>query len=57
MQEITFFHGPNTRSTGTLILLEELGADFQLQVLNMKAGEQRKPEHLAIKRRGKSYPR
>jgi len=29
-------------------LLEELGADFQLQVLNMKAGDQRKPEYLAI---------
>ena len=53
MQEITFFHGPNTRSTGTLILLEELGADFQLQVLNMKAGEQRKPEYLAINPMGK----
>jgi glutathione S-transferase len=25
-QKVTLFHSPNTRSTGALILLEELGA-------------------------------
>lgn len=45
---LTFFHSPNTRSTGTLILLEELGADYELHVLNMKAGEQREPAYRAI---------
>lgn len=50
---VTFFHSPNTRSTGTLILLEELGADYQLQVLNMKAGEQREPAYVAINPMGK----
>lgn len=52
-QEITLFHSPNTRSTGVLILLEELGAKYQLHVLNMKAGEQRKAEYLAINPMGK----
>jgi glutathione S-transferase len=51
--EITLFHSPNTRSTGALILLEELGAEYQLHVLNMKEGEQRKAEYLAINPMGK----
>ena len=51
--EITFFHAPNTRSSGALILLEELGAEYQLHVLNMKAGEQREPTYLAINPMGK----
>lgn len=52
-QDLTFFHSPNTRSTGTLILLQELGAKYQLHVLNMKVGEQRQPEYLAINPMGK----
>ena len=52
-RKLTFFHSPNTRSSGTFILLEELGAPFDLHVLNMKAGEQRKPEYLAINPMGK----
>lgn len=48
-----FYHGPNTRSTGTLILLEELAVDYQLHALNMQAGEQRKAEYLAINPMGK----
>jgi glutathione S-transferase len=52
-QELTFFHSPNTRSTGVLTLLEELGAEYHLHVLNMKQGEQRKPEFLAINPMGK----
>jgi glutathione S-transferase len=51
--EITLFHSPNTRSTGALILLEELGAEYQLHVLNMKDGEQRKAEYLVINPMGK----
>ena len=51
--QLTFFHSPNTRSSGALTLLEELGADYQLQVLNMKAGEQRQAAYLAINPMGK----
>jgi len=50
---LTLHHSPNTRSTGALILLEELGAPHELHVLNMKAGEQRQPAYLAINPMGK----
>src|SRR5207253_9860469 len=52
-RKVTLFHSPNTRSTGALTLLEELGAPYELHVLNMKAGEQRRPEYLAINPMGK----
>ena len=51
--QVTLFHSPNTRSSGALILLEELGADYKLHVLNQKTGEQRRPEYLAINPMGK----
>src|SRR5438105_12156322 len=50
---ITFFHSPRTRSSGVRLLLEELGASYELRVLNMKAGEQRQPAYLAINPMGK----
>jgi glutathione S-transferase len=50
---LTFFHAPNTRSTGVAFLLEELGAPHQTHVLNMTAGEQRQPAYLAINPMGK----
>jgi glutathione S-transferase len=50
---ITFFHAPNTRSSGTRVLLEELGAPYELHAINMKAGEQRKPAYLAVNPMGK----
>jgi glutathione S-transferase len=50
---ITLFHSPSTRSSGTLALLEELHAPYSLHVLNMKAGEQRRPEYLAVNPMGK----
>src|SRR5499427_9744835 len=50
---ITFFHSPNTRSSGARILLEELGAPYELHAVNMKAGEQRKPAYLAVNPMGK----
>jgi len=50
---LTFYHSPNTRSTGVAILLEELGAPHETHVLNMKAGEQRQPAYLAINPMGK----
>jgi glutathione S-transferase len=50
---LTFFHSPNTRSTGVAFLLEELGAPHQTHVINMTAGEQRQPAYLAINPMGK----
>ncbi|MDA3913367.1 glutathione S-transferase family protein [Oleiagrimonas sp.] len=50
---VTFFHAPHSRSGGTRALLEELGVDYDLQVLDLKAGTQREPEYLAINPMGK----
>ena len=33
-RHVTLYYTPNTRATGTLILLEELGADYELHVLD-----------------------
>jgi glutathione S-transferase len=52
-QEITLFHAPNSRSFGTLLLLEELGVPYGLRVLNLKVGEQRRPDYLAVNPMGK----
>ena len=52
-RQVTLFHSPNTRSSGALVLLEELGADYRLHVLDMKASEQRGPDYLAINPMGK----
>ena len=43
------------RPTGvrTLILLEELGAPYMLNVINMKAGEQLQPSYLLVNPLGK----
>src|SRR3954454_13264525 len=50
---ITLYYSPQTRATGARVLLEELGATYDLHVLNMKAGEQRQPAYLAINPLGK----
>jgi glutathione S-transferase len=50
---IVLFYAPQSRATGTLILLEELGAPYELRVLNIKAGEQRQPAYLAVNPMGK----
>ncbi len=52
-RHITLFHSPQSRSAGSLILLEELGADYELHVLNLKAGEQRAADYLAVNPMGK----
>jgi glutathione S-transferase len=51
--KLTLYHAPRTRSSGVQILLEELGAPYELHVLNMKLGEQHKPDYLAINPLGK----
>lgn len=51
--EITLFHAPNSRSTGVLTLLEELGAPYRLEVVNIRNGENRRPAYLAVNPLGK----
>ena len=50
---LTFYHAPNTRSTGVRILLDELGADYKLAALDAKSGEHRLPAYLAVNPMGK----
>jgi len=52
-RHVTLFHSPQSRSAGALILLEELGADYELHVLNLKKGEQRHASYLAVNPMGK----
>jgi glutathione S-transferase len=52
-RHVVLYHSPRTRSTGALTLLEELGADYELHLLDQKAGEQRKADYLAINPMGK----
>jgi len=50
---LTFYHAPNTRSGGVRVLLEEIGAPYDLVVLSLKKGENRQPAYLAINPMGK----
>lgn len=52
---VTFFHAPQSRSGGALALLEELGADYELHLLDLKAGTQRAPAYLAVNPLGERY--
>jgi glutathione S-transferase len=52
-ETVRLYHAPQSRSTAALTLLEELGAPYQLHVLNMKAGEQRESAYLAVNPLGK----
>ncbi|MFW5660964.1 MAG: glutathione S-transferase family protein [Oceanicaulis sp.] len=51
--DITVWHGPNTRSTGTVWLLEELGAPYDLRKVDVFGGETREPDYLRINPAGK----
>lgn len=50
---LTLFHAPNSRSGAVRFLLEELGADYQLHVLDLTKNEQRAPGYLAVNPMGK----
>lgn len=50
---VTFYHAPQTRSSGVAILLEELGVPIELRLLNLNAGEQLDPAYRAINPMGK----
>jgi glutathione S-transferase len=50
---LIFYHSPNTRSSGVLILLEELDAPYTLRDLNFRIGAQRQSDYLAVNPLGK----
>ena len=50
---VTLFYAPQSRATGALALMEELGVPYDLHVLNLKTNEQRGAEYLAVNPMGK----
>ncbi len=51
--KLVLHYTPQSRASTTRALLDELGAPYDLHVLNMRAGELRSPEYLAINPLGK----
>ena len=52
-RHVTLYHSPRSRSAGAHALLEELGADYELHLLNLEKGEQRQSDFLAMNPMGK----
>jgi glutathione S-transferase len=50
---LKLFYSPNACSLSTHIALAEAGADFEAVRLDLKAGDQRKPEYLAVNPKGR----
>jgi len=50
---LTLFHAQNSRSGAVRFLLEELGADYRLQLLDLTKNEQRAPGYLTVNPMGK----
>ncbi|WP_430392010.1 glutathione S-transferase family protein [Dyella sp. 20L07] len=50
---VTFYHAPNSRSGGTRCLLEELGVEYDMHVLNLRKNEQRQTPYMAVNPMGK----
>jgi len=50
---LKLFYAPNACSLAPHIALAETGADFEAVRLDLKAGDQRKPEYLAINPKGR----
>lgn len=53
MRPLTLYHTPRTRSTGALILLEELGVPYGLEIVDQKGGQQHTPAYRAVNPLGK----
>ena len=53
MAALTLYHIAPSRSSVVHWMLEEIGEPFDLHVLNMKTGENRQPDYLAINPMGK----
>ena len=50
---LKLFYSPNACSLGSHIALAEAGADYQAVRLDLKAGDQRKPDYLALNPKGR----
>jgi glutathione S-transferase len=52
-RELIFYFAPHSRAGTTLWMLEELGVPYRMQLLNLKKGDQKTPDYLAINPMGK----
>lgn len=50
---LTLYHHPHSRSAGVRVMLEELGVDYRIELVDLHAGDQRRPEFLALSPLGK----
>lgn len=53
MSELILFHATPSRSAIALWMLEEIGEPYELRQLNLKAGDNRRPDYLAVNPLGK----
>lgn len=53
MAELVLYHLPGACSRVTMTALEQVGADYADRAVDLRRGEQRTPEYLAVNRRGK----
>ena len=53
MANLTLYHAAPSRSSTVMWMLEEIGEPYDLVVLDLKRGDQRKPAHLAVNPMGK----
>ncbi|HVY58962.1 MAG TPA: glutathione S-transferase family protein [Xanthobacteraceae bacterium] len=53
MANLTLYHASPSRSSVTLWMLEEIGEPYDIHLLNLKNGDSRKPDYLAINPMGK----
>jgi len=51
--KLTLYHAAPSRSSTAMWMLEELGEPYRLEVLSLKAGDQRKPAFLSVNPMGK----
>ena len=48
MSDLTLYHASPSRSSIALWMLEEVGAPYDIKLLRLSAGDQQKPDYLAI---------
>ena len=53
MGDLTLYHAAPSRSSIVLWMLEEVGEPYDIRLLKLSAGDNRKPDYLAINPMGK----
>lgn len=52
-QTLTFYHNPQSRAAMAHWMLEEVGADYDIELISFEKGENKTPEFLAVNPMGK----